>query len=340
MVRIDSISLSAFLSKQWIAYLSQPLEKPEIWRVSLDGRRREPLTESGGRVVDFAVSADGRQIAYSLRNAQGGSDLYRMDSRGRDASVLVSCGEDLCQQPAWSPGGDRIAYSRYSRAANPDSAGQGYRIWTVDTRTGETSPLLDDSEIAGVSPVFSTDSGLLAFYDPGRGSIHLIDLVSGEIDSLSTPVEQTAAFSPDGRTLVFIDHQPGLLPPTGALYRLDLITRTITPLLEEVSASYDLTSPRWSPAGDWIAFGARGLNPGAVQQLWIARPDGGDLQKITSDDSASHAAPAWSPDGSMLVFQRLELGGSENRPEVVLWEAKQGAFRVMAQDAALPAWLK
>jgi Tol biopolymer transport system component len=63
------------------------------------------LTDSDGRVVDFAVSVDGRQIAYSLRNEEGGSDLYRMDSDGGGQARLIACGKDLCQQLAWSPNG-------------------------------------------------------------------------------------------------------------------------------------------------------------------------------------------------------------------------------------------
>ncbi len=340
MVRIDSVALPDFFSTQRIAYLGNPLEKPEIWRVSLDGTRREPLTESGGRVAEFAVSADGRQIAYSLRNDQGGNDLYRMDSGGRGNSLLVSCGADACQQPAWSPGGDLIAYSRFSRTAGPGTAVPSHRIWTVDVRTGEAAPLFDEAGSAGTSPVFSPDGGLLAYYDPGEKAIRIFDLNNGESKFISTPVEQTAAFSPDGRSLVYIDLQPGLMLPVGALNLLDLRSQAITLLLGETTTSFDSISPYWSAAGDWIAFGARGSNPGAVRQLWIVHPDGSGLRAVTADDTASHAAPSWSPDGSMLVFQRLKLGRSDNRPEVVVWEADQGIFRVAAQDAALPAWLR
>ena len=209
----------------------------------------------------------------------------------------------------------------------------------VNTRTGQTAALFDDPGIGGTSPVFSPSGDLLAFYDLTQKAIRLFDFNSGSSDWIYTQVEQAVSFSPEGE-IVYIELQADMLLPIGVLYRMDLETKSVDPLLGEGLTSFDATSPRWAGSGDWIAFGAQSVNPGAARQLWIVHPDGSGLRAVINDESASHAAPAWSPDGGRLAFQRLELGGSDHRPEIVVWDADLGVFSVLVQDAALPAWLR
>ncbi len=340
MVRVNQVSLPDIFSRQWVAYLARPLENPEIWRSSLDGLRQEALTSTGGWVVDFAVSVDGREIAYSLRNEEGGSDIHRMDSNGTGDELLVACGEDACQQPSWSPDGEIVAYSRYSGSGDDNQGERGSRIWTVKVRTGLTDSVLSDSRFTGVLPRFSPDGITLAFYDTSRRAIHLFDLLNGKSEFLPARVEQSVAFSPDGGQLVFADLQTDMLLSTRLLYRANLSTDQVFALFIEPLASHDAASPRWSNDGEWIVFSAQELNKSAARQLWIIHPDGSGLRAVTADETASHAAADWSPDGSRLVFQRLKLGASENRPEIVLWERETGMLRILAQNAALPAWIR
>ncbi len=65
----------------------------------------------------------------------------------------------------------------------------------------------------------------------------------------------------------------------------------------------------WSPDGQKLAV-AGGEHSSGNYDIFIMNADGSDVVNVTSDwsDSAEHW-PAWSPDGSFIVFQSDRLGG-------------------------------
>ena len=68
-------------------------------------------------------------------------------------------------------------------------------------------------------------------------------------------------------------------------------------------------SPAWSPDGEWIAFAS--VRDAAYWELYLMRPDGSDVQRITWWEDASDLSPSWSPDGSRLAFATKRDGNWE-----------------------------
>ena len=62
----------------------------------------------------------------------------------------------------------------------------------------------------------------------------------------------------------------------------------------------------WSPDGELIAFTGR-EDEGLRNELYVIRPDGGGLQRITNDESIKYS-PSWSPDGGTIAFSREVIG--------------------------------
>lgn len=60
----------------------------------------------------------------------------------------------------------------------------------------------------------------------------------------------------------------------------------------------------WSPDGERLVL-ARCF-PGESCQLWTVNRDGSELRQLTFDAESEHGDPNWSPDGSRIIFSRLD----------------------------------
>ena len=67
-------------------------------------------------------------------------------------------------------------------------------------------------------------------------------------------------------------------------------------------------SPTWSPDGQWIAFGgAREDSFQFSSDIWVVRPDGSELRRVTDTPAESEANPTWSPDGRLIAYNHDQL---------------------------------
>ena len=105
--------------------------------------------------------------------------------------------------------------------------------------------------------------------------------------------------SPDGRQLVFRDHDPAQRPP--GLYISDRGGTAVRPLITLDSSggpTEGLWSPRWSPDGQLIAFTARFPQRDQELGLYVIDANGGEPRRL-GDSFADDLC--WSPDGTSVT---------------------------------------
>ena len=214
--------------------------------------------------------------------------------------------------PRWSPNGRRVATcgdptGAASALINPDTG----RYREVPQRYPGLSLLCE---------VWSPTGNRLAC--GGHDAIYTIRASDGGgLRAISTPGGdvEVGDFSPDGKHLVFVrkdanDDPVGLFVINVDGTGLKQITPTGTLLTEGVSGN-------WSPRGDEIVFSLH-ITSDVHSTIWVVHPDGSGLREIPLQDVACGgpnedpngigcANPAWSPDGTKLVFV-LAIGSDRN----------------------------
>lgn len=233
------------------------------------------------------------RIAYVLR--QGDSrEIYMADFDGGNVRPVTQ-NQSINLSPAWSPDGQKIAFTSYLNR-NPD-------LYLFDL-TRKQMQILSSFPGLNASPSWSPDGKRIALMlgKEGKTDIYLLDangmnprrLTSGHGN------ESTPRWSPDGREIVFSSDRSG----SPQIYIMSSDGSNVRRLTFE--GNYNV-SPSWSPKGDLIAFCGRA---GGSFHIFTVGVDGSGLKKLTPDGT-NNESPCWSPDGRYIAFTSNRLGGSK-----------------------------
>ena len=190
-----------------------------------------------------------------------------------------------------------------------------------------------------VSPSVSPDGTRVAFASNRDGfwDLYLLDLTSGETTRLTSSKEYDSApsWSPDGRWLAYESY----LPDNGG--GLDIYIRPLDGsappirLTEDPAADFN---PAWSPGGRQVAFVS---DRSGENEIWLAdlNRTEGRFQNLSHNSRNVEDHPAWSPDGSQLVWSAATDSGTH---DLYLWRLDAGldplARPQVLGDGDWPAW--
>jgi TolB protein len=257
-----------------------------VWRAFLAAPDTAPATRDPGRIVFVTQDHDDPAPSIAV-----------MEADGSGVRELVS-GAD----PAWSPDGTRIAFSRYG--ANRSSG-----IYVMDADGSNVRSLTANPEgVFDEGPSWSADGRLIVFSrnfldlsgpDPVPAGTSRRDLYTVGVDGTG-PTELVGGptddyepmWSPDGSRIAFVralPAEPGTTPTPDQIWTVRADgggPRRVTTLTS--GGGY----PAWSPDGTQLAFES-GL------AIYVVGVDGSGLRRVPG---VSGFDPAWSPDGTRIVF--------------------------------------
>ena len=331
-------------------YLS-PSHAPELWGAPVYGVSGTPdgvlptqLTQTGGKVLDYTPDPSGDRIALGIRNEQGGTDLWeivRKEGGWSEPEQILPCAADFCINPAYSPDGTQIAYTR--RVVETEAGPPGVpRVWLLNRADGSTDLWTTNPDIGGFEPSWSQDGRYLSFFDGLGGGIRVVDMQSGEDFLIASEMGFPGSWSPDGKSLLYVLFEQVGSQPSVPVYRLDVQARESERVLEVGGhqSGVEFSVPDWSPDGAWIVVAQRLLSGSPSKQLYISRLDGSEWQAVTDEPIFTHAVPLWEPAGRGVIYQRLALGSSDSLPQVAYWDRASGTITVLSEDAFQPRWIR
>jgi Tol biopolymer transport system component len=286
----------------------------------------------------LAIAAAAAPVSATFPGTNGRIAFMRFDEFG--LFQVWTANPDLTHQvqlthapddgwfPHWSPDRTRIAFS--SGRSDPDRS-DGIEVHDVFTMRADGTDVRKVTDSVGYSatPSWSPDGRWLVFsadradYPSSQGTYRIASDGTGPITRVtSLPAgsvwQELARYSPDGKRLVFTEYRqlPSDNPDDPPIEQSALFTvrhdgrdaRQLTPWA--ISAA----DADWSPDGRQIVFSARLRENQQVQSVMVVDPNGQHLRQLTSGDGVSGDGPdfryqesfnpAWSPDGSKIIFVR------------------------------------
>jgi dipeptidyl aminopeptidase/acylaminoacyl peptidase len=204
----------------------------QIFRIAVDGGEAEALTSFKGAVGTFAVSPDGKWVAFTGRETDPNDeravkekrDWKVADENPRNQSLYLSAvepgldGKRPWKRAAtgpynignfdWSPDSRRIAYEARPTPGADD--GRKADIWEVEIETAKVNALAATPGTEA-QPRYSPDGRFLAFVRGSGGSIAgaqvaLLTRAEGKIRDLPKSFDESPAlldWSPDSRGIFF-----------------------------------------------------------------------------------------------------------------------------------------
>jgi Tol biopolymer transport system component len=278
----------------------------DLWSIKPDGSDQKKLTAGAFDDRDPAFSPDGSKIAFASDRGEPGKDSYNIWTLDLATGALTQVTRNTFENrlPTWSPDGKSIAY-----ASTRGDVSAIYAVTLGSTQETELRRVKGTVQAPSWGP-----NGQLAYVVGDDASSRLeIDgkVVSGK--EIVFPF-RVSWLPKDGGFYYVSDGKVRRRTPAGAAPKTVEFTakmQVARPVYDKAKRDFDSTAPRkvlginrpaLSPDGKTFAFIALG-------DLYLAPVAGGAAPQNLTHDSAVDDDPAWSPDGSKLVYTSDKGGG-------------------------------
>ncbi|MBN2565490.1 MAG: Tol-Pal system beta propeller repeat protein TolB [Candidatus Eisenbacteria bacterium] len=259
------------------------------------------------------------KIAF-VSNMTGAKEIYVMDYDGENMRRVTK--DNLIDMyPAWFPGSQRIAYTRFR--------GQRQEACAVSVQSGATQTLTSFPGLnAFVAVAPNGESIAMCLSRDGNTELYRLRADGSDPKRLTEgrSTESSPCWSPDGRRIAFVSDRSG----SPQIYVMSSTGGSAERLTYR--GGYN-TSPDWSPKGDLIAYTSQ---VEGVFQIFTVDVETKEVVRLTAGRE-NKEDPSWAPDGRHLVYS-VKTGGKSDLYMIDIYEQKPLGLTSGSGDYLSPSW--
>lgn len=262
-------------------------------------------------------------------------EIWVVSRQSGEARRLLS----NARQPAWSPDGQRIAFTRPLEDEDP----QAETLFVTSASGTELNALTEDPmQIGGLT--WSPDGSQIAYHaappETSGTSEYQVFIAQSDgsgVRQLTTDVDGYVNMWPlwspvDAELLAYAAPQFG--SGAGQLRLYDTQNQNMTVLFTEDEVQLSGGEYDWSPDGQQVVFSLR--IDGDVTQLFVLNA-GAPLTTPLTEGQASARSPTWSPDGERIAFVMSDGENGEDQEAAAIVSASGEAEQSVVNVASIEA---
>jgi TolB protein len=285
-----------------LTYCYQPLVpemgKHQVYGINANGIGNRKLIYSDIGLNHMDVAPDGKKVTcvgYIGTNPETWSiHVFNLDGTGLSRLTTTSGIQDT--EPAWSPDGTKIAFTRINFNAGTEE------LWVMNA----DGTNLHSIGINGFAARWSND-GTRFIYSKKSGNYDIYTCsVDGNNETrlTNTPADETfPSWSHNGEQILYSLSEGGEITYEICIMNSD----GSNPKNLTTNTSFD-SNPRWSPSDSLIAFHSDRHQPGQWE-IYLMNADGSEPKRVTySQEYFTAINPVWVTSGSNPGISETETG--------------------------------
>ena len=295
-------------ARRWLNTVEDKRESA-LWIMSADGSKNRFLVKGSGA----RWSPNGTRIAYLAKGEPEGEQIFVRWIDAQGASSQVTRVDQAPSHIRWSPDGTSIAFMMLVRAEEKEE-------WTIELPKAPSHA--EWTEKPRIVERMHYKRDFVGFLADGYTHLFVVSadggtprqLTDGEWNvgnrTYGIPFGGGFDWMPDGRTIVFEGQMAedwDLRYRDANIYAVEVSSRE-TRQLTAIKGPW--TNPVASPDGRYIAFTGYEWTQQSYKasELYIIRPDGSGIEKISGDLERDPEDLNWAPNSSGVYFTSDDQG--------------------------------